>query len=75
MVVTRTLKAVVVDDEQLAAAYLKKLISSFDDVEVAGVFPFPDLALDMIRSKEIDVAFLDIEMPGVSGMELAGLIN
>lgn len=75
MAVTRTLKAVVVDDEQLAAAYLKKLISSFDDVEVAGVFPFPDLALDMIRSKEIDVAFLDIEMPGMSGLELLDKIK
>ncbi len=66
----RPLKAVIVDDEQLAASYLERLVTSFDDVEVAGVFSLPGEALAMIGSDEIDVAFLDIEMPGMSGLDL-----
>lgn len=66
----RPISAVIVDDEHLAAAYLEKIVSSFEGVEVAGVFATANDALAGIEGRTVDVAFLDIEMPQISGLDL-----
>ncbi len=57
----------VVDDERPARQKLRRLINREPDIE--AVFEAPDgvRALELIRSEEPDVVFLDIEMPGVDG--------
>ena len=72
---SRSIRVVVVDDEHLAAAYLERLLSSFDFVDIAGVFASPDEALALIGSEPVDVAFLDIEMPGTNGLKLLEAIK
>jgi two-component system LytT family response regulator len=64
-------KALIVDDEPLARSRLARLLADFDDVSIVGEAANADEALASIRSQEPDVVFLDIRMPGPSGLELA----
>ncbi len=64
------MKALLVDDERLARAGLRRLLESHDDVTIVGEAANADEALNQIRRLDPDVVFLDVEMPGRSGLEL-----
>ena len=64
------MKALLVDDERLARSGLRRLLESHDDVTVVGEAANADEALTQIRRLDPDVVFLDVEMPGRSGLEL-----
>lgn len=68
------IKAMLVDDEQPSLNKLEKLIGDSGLAEVVAKFTDPLKALEFIQDTEIDVVFLDIEMPDVDGIELAGRI-
>jgi two-component system LytT family response regulator len=63
-------KALLVDDERLARSGLRRLLQSHDDVTIVGEAANADEALSQIRRLNPDVVFLDVEMPGRSGLEL-----
>lgn len=65
------LRAVLVDNEKLALSLLEIVLSECGQVEVVGQFTKTSKFLEEIKSLKPDVAFLDIEMPGISGIELA----
>lgn len=65
------LKVLIVDDERLARVELKRLLSAFDYVEVVGQASNGQQALEMMSEHKIDLIFLDIQMPEMSGLELA----
>jgi two-component system, LytTR family, response regulator LytT len=62
-----TLKALIVDDEQLARDELQYLLSSIDDVEVVGQGKNGIEAIALVPRLEPDVVFLDVQMPGLDG--------
>ena len=64
-------RAIIVDDEPAAIGKLKKMLNEAGDIEICGTFVDPAAALDFIRKSHADIAFLDIEMPKISGIELA----
>jgi two-component system LytT family response regulator len=64
----RTLLA---DDEPRARQFLEKLLGEHDEVEVVGAARGGAEALQMIADLKPDVAFLDIHMPDLSGLEVA----
>jgi len=64
------LTCVVVDDEPLARAYLTRLLLAAG-VTVAGDAGDATAALPLVQSTSPDVVFLDIEMPGMNGLEFA----
>jgi two-component system response regulator LytT len=66
-----TLKALVVDDEAPARSELRFLLGEAGGVEVVGEASNAAEALQLIRAIPYDVVFLDIDMPGLSGMQLA----
>lgn len=68
------IRILVVDDELLAQAELKALISREKDVLVAGTAASGTEALEKIKGADIDALFLDIEMPGLSGIDVAGAL-
>ena len=66
-----TMKALLVDDEQLAREELAFLLRSFPDVDVVGEASDGRSALETISRVRPDIVFLDVEMPGLSGVEVA----
>jgi DNA-binding LytR/AlgR family response regulator len=68
---TETIKILVADDEPLAISRLVGGLSRMPDVEVVGTAQDGKSALDLIRTKAPDIAFLDIKMPLLSGVDVA----
>ena len=66
------LKIVIVDDEKPTLCQLNKLIKNIDGIQVVGKYTLPSEAYVGILTLKPDVVFLDIEMPGMNGIELAG---
>lgn len=65
------LKALVVDDEAPARSELRFLLDDAGGIEVVGEASNAQEALQLIKAIPYDVIFLDIDMPGLSGMHLA----
>ena len=59
--------ALIIDDEQLALDELKYLLDSAGDVEVLGQGHNGIEAVEMIRTLDPDLVFLDVQMPGLDG--------
>jgi two-component system LytT family response regulator len=64
------MKALIVDDERLARAELKRLLAVHTEIEIAGEARNGAEALDLIAKLGPDLLFLDIQMPGMTGFEL-----
>ncbi len=64
------INCIVIDDEQLARKGLSNLIKEVSFLNLAGVFSNPLEALSVIKEENIDLMFLDIHMPKMSGLEL-----
>lgn len=70
-----TLRALIVDDEFPARAELRFRLSKHKDVEVVGEAATAREALQLINALDYDVLFLDVQMPGLSGVDLARLLR
>jgi two-component system, LytTR family, response regulator LytT len=66
-----TLRIIVVDDEQLAREELAFLLGQLGDVEVVGHAGNGVEALRVIEEQTPDVVMLDVQMPGLTGFEVA----
>lgn len=67
-------KAILVDDEKPALDVLSLLLRESGQICVVGSFTCATEAFSEIKCLKPDVVFLDIEMPEISGLELAGKI-
>ncbi|THF72915.1 response regulator [Cohnella fermenti] len=67
------LKALLIDDEGSALDALLDEMNEFDEIEVVGTFTNINQALQWIEEAQtrVNVVFLDIEMPGMNGLEAA----
>lgn len=63
------IKCIVIDDERLARQYIKNYISKIPELELLGDFNSPLKALDLIKTGEVDLMFIDIQMPDITGIE------
>src|SRR4029077_16133930 len=64
-----------VDDERLAVRRLTRLLENTGRVTVAGSATDPVEALASLRDAQLDVVFLDVQMPGMTGFESLGQLN
>ena len=69
------MRAIIIDDERLARAELKKLLQDFPEVEVVDEAANADEAIIKIESQNPDLIFLDIQMPGKTGFEMLGELD
>ncbi len=66
----RPMTALLVDDEQLAREELGFLLRSFPEVEVVGEAADGPEAIREIDALEPDIVFLDVQMPGLNGLDV-----
>lgn len=65
------LRCLIVDDEPLARDHLVRLVEADDRLRPIGEAATGNEALSMFDVLDVDVIFLDIRMPGISGIEVA----
>ncbi len=67
-------RVVAIDDEPLALQLVKGYIEKTPSLELAGAFDNPIEAAAFIQSGDVDLVLLDIQMPDLTGTELARVI-
>ncbi len=63
------IKCLVIDDERLAREYLKNYISKIPELELLGDFNSPLKATELIKKGVVDLIFIDIQMPDITGVD------
>lgn len=69
------LRAILVDDEELARAYLRELLTPHPEIEIAAECRNGFEAVKAINELEPDLVFLDVQMPKLDGFEVLELID
>ena len=69
------IKCLLVDDEPTALDILQNHLSKIEMIEIVGRCKNATEAFNSISSNEVDLIFLDINMPGISGISFARSIN
>ncbi|NLR94122.1 MULTISPECIES: LytR/AlgR family response regulator transcription factor [Flammeovirga] len=63
------IKTIIVDDEHLARSLIQNYVSKVPQLELLGVFKNALEAMTFIQSNDVDLMFLDIQMPNLTGIE------
>ena len=69
------MRAYLVDDERLAVERLTRLLNATGRVTIVGSSTDPAEALEFLRDHPVEVLFLDIQMPGLTGFELLAQLD
>ena len=70
------MNCIIIDDEPLARKGLREYVNDVDFLNLVGEFDNPLRAGDVLMGGKVDVMFLDIQMPKMTGMEfLKSLTN
>ncbi|MGP3779801.1 LytR/AlgR family response regulator transcription factor [Halanaerobium saccharolyticum] len=69
------IKTMIVEDEKLAREELKYLINKEDDFKVVFEAGDGQKALELLNNNQVDLLFLDIKIPGISGIEIARILK
>lgn len=64
------LRTLIVDDEPLARARLRKLLGAEKDVEIAGECANAEEAIELIERAAPELVFLDVQMPDMNGFQM-----
>lgn len=64
------MKTIIVDDERLAREELKRLLENYGEIEIIGEYKNAIEAKEAIERDAPDLVFMDIQMPGETGLEL-----
>ena len=74
MKMNQTMRCIVVDDEPIARLGMKRLISRHSGLEALAYLESSEEAAKFLTENEIDLVFLDIQMPGINGIDFARTI-
>jgi two-component system LytT family response regulator len=67
---TKHMKCIIVDDNKMSREMVKQLVEQVDFLDLKGECETPIEAFNFFKKEEIDLVFLDVEMPGMTGIEL-----
>jgi two-component system LytT family response regulator len=68
--ITMKIRCIAIDDEPLALGLIRKYASSFSDLEMIGTFDDPISGKVFLSQTQVDLLFIDINMPDLTGIEL-----
>lgn len=71
----KIIRCIIIDDEPLARKGLLEYIQEVDFLQSVGEFDSALPAMESIRSGEVDLVFLDIHLPRMSGLEFMKTVN
>lgn len=69
------MNCIIVDDEPLAREAMILLIEESESLQLVGSFNSAATASDYMEKHAVDLVFLDIQMPGITGLEFARMIS
>src|SRR5205814_8428731 len=69
------MRAIIIDDERLARAELRKLLQDFPEVEVVDEAANAEECISKIEAQNPDLIFLDIQMPGKTGFDMLSTLE
>ncbi|UOQ44220.1 response regulator transcription factor [Halobacillus salinarum] len=69
------MKLIIAEDQGILRGAISQLLALEEDIEIIGEAENGEEALRLIREKPVDIALLDIEMPLVSGLDVAERLN
>ena len=65
-----TFSCIIVDDDEIDRLMVLSFAKRFPNLDIKGVFDSAEEALNYFENQTVDILFLDIDMPGISGLEL-----
>ena len=71
----RKVRCIIVEDEKPAQEILKSFIAKTDWLELTGVFDDGVSALDFLNKNDVDLIFLDIQIPSINGMDFLKILR
>lgn len=69
------IRAIAIDDEPLALDVIKSFCTHFDFLNLEHCFTKPSNALDYLNNNQVDLVFVDIQMPSINGINLVKSID
>ncbi len=64
------MKTLIVDDNEIALLALRNLVKEVPSLSLVGACTSAAEAFNFLQEQSVDLAFLDVEMPGMTGLEL-----
>jgi DNA-binding LytR/AlgR family response regulator len=71
----RKIRCLIVDDEPLALDLIEDYVLKTPFLELVNKFSSPFQAIDALQNEKVDLIFLDIQMPGLSGIDFSKLLQ
>lgn len=69
------MNCIVIDDDRLARVVIEEFVKKTSDLKLTGSYSTAVEAINMLKENKIDLVFLDIEMPEMSGIEFLNTIS
>jgi two-component SAPR family response regulator len=69
------LTCAIIDDEYLARQYIRDYIERLPFLDLVGDYNSPLLIMDELKRNAIDILFLDIQMPDITGIDFLKILN
>lgn len=64
------MECIIIDDDQVSIKMIQYLIQKTEDLELVRAFEDPIEAINYLNHRPVDLLFLDVEMPGMTGLEM-----
>jgi DNA-binding LytR/AlgR family response regulator len=75
MYMPRKIRCLIIDDEPPAQLILKRYIGQVEGIELSGICSSAVEAISFLQTEQVDLLFLDIQMPGLLGTKFIRTLN
>ena len=69
------MRAIIIEDDKIFVRILQELVAKNSNLELAETFYTAEDATEFLREEQVDLIFLDVSLPNMSGMDLLPLID